>query len=160
MIDMPDSEGVARAGGFLMSCVDLLVRRPLGGLSEASPAHHLELRPTSESARAARAFVAAHLSVGPTALDTITLLTSELVTNAILHARTELVVGVTQGPHVVLVTVGDRSSSDPVQRQPDDSRPSGRGMVLVESMADEWGVEHHEYGKTVWFTVVDDRGDA
>ena len=143
-----------------MSCVEALVRRGVEGLPPDARTDHLELRPTSESARAARAFVAAHASVGEEALDAAMLLTSELVTNAILHARTELVVGVTQGADVLMVTVGDRSTDDPVRQEPDDTRPSGRGMVLIEHMAAQWGVEHDDTGKTVWFTVADGRSDG
>jgi anti-sigma regulatory factor (Ser/Thr protein kinase) len=118
--------------------------------------HHVELRPTPESARAARAFVAAHATVGEEALDVALLLTSEVVTNAILHACTDFVVGVTQGANVLMVTVRDGSTRDPVRRAPDHGRPSGRGLLLIEEQAREWGVHREDDGKTVWFTVTDE----
>lgn len=138
-----------------MSCVELLRRQSIAGLTADAPTHHLELRPTPESASAARRFVAAHAGAADDMLDAALLLTSELVTNAILHACTEFVVGVTRGVQVLMVTVRDGSTKDPVQPPPDHGRPSGRGLLLVEELASQWGVLHDDHGKTVWFTVED-----
>src|SRR3954466_5972327 len=138
-----------------MSCGEPLRGESVAGVAADSPTHHLELRPTPESARAARAFVAAHAGVGDDALDVALLLASEVVKNAILHACTEFVVGVSRGADVLMVTVQDRSQDDPVQRPQEHGRPSGRGLLLVEEMASQWGVHHDDVGKTVWFTVLD-----
>jgi anti-sigma regulatory factor (Ser/Thr protein kinase) len=78
---------------------------------------------------------------------------SELVTNGVLHARTSIVLGVTLGQRRLLVTVGDTAGGTPATPPRDDERPSGRGLMLVEALADEWGVNEERDGKTVWFTI-------
>jgi anti-sigma regulatory factor (Ser/Thr protein kinase) len=81
------------------------------------------------------------------------LLTSELVTNAIIHEHSEvlLVVGLHQG--VVRVEVHDGEDGEllviPGQPGPEDT--GGRGLLLVDAMADHWGVERELAGKSVWF---------
>jgi anti-sigma regulatory factor (Ser/Thr protein kinase) len=87
-------------------------------------------------------------------VDTVELLTSEVVTNALVHARSapELLVDVRQD--VVRVEVCDRSPSEPVLQQPDLDSASGRGISIVDQLADGWGVEHlPDDGKLVWFEV-------
>ncbi len=92
------------------------------------------------------------------ALETITLLVSEVVTNAVLHAGSDLSVAVRLLPATVRIEVTDDSSDPPVRRRPDPGSPGGRGLVMVEVLSRSWGVEHHGDGKTVWFEV--DRLDA
>jgi anti-sigma regulatory factor (Ser/Thr protein kinase) len=134
-------------------CGPLLASVDVGGVSAADGAQHLELDPTPRSVARARRFVVDH--AGETGnLDTLLLLTSEIVTNGVLHARTALVVGVVNGADTVLVTVTD-DNSDAVAEPPiDHDRPSGRGLLLVRGLAEEWGVETTSHGKTVWFTVA------
>ncbi|MCW2848762.1 MAG: Histidine kinaselike ATPase protein [Marmoricola sp.] len=88
------------------------------------------------------------------AVDIATLLVSELVTNALLH---------TQGPATLeLVPAGDRVRihvSDPVAHGPeaqgaDLESEHGRGVMLVEAMALDWGVDPHGAGKLVWAEVA------
>ena len=118
-------------------------------------------------------------------LDTVSLLTSELVTNGVLHARTPLEVGMTSDEHGLLVEVHDSDPRPPTPRghranlladidellaRPEvatvnDDRQSvlavgpagaigaGRGLLLVEALADEWGVEMVADGKAVWFRL-------
>jgi anti-sigma regulatory factor (Ser/Thr protein kinase) len=81
------------------------------------------------------------------------LLTSELVTNAVLHARSrvELVVARTDGG--VRVEVHD-SSPRPASAFPvavTDTR--GRGLGLVDRLSDDWGVDPLDPGKSVWFAL-------
>src|SRR4051794_16419672 len=123
------------------------------GAEPTAPSAHLELPPDPVSARLARRFVADESETGDPD-GALALLTSELVTNAVLHARTALVVGVTRGSDRILVTVADGDADGtPYRRPPDDDRPSGRGIVLVAALAIEWGVFESEEGKTVWFTL-------
>ena len=67
-------------------------------------------------------------------LDVAVLLTSELVTNAILHTRTPVQVGVLIDDDKVLVCVADRLADSPplVPRPPSGDRPGGRGLALVD----------------------------
>ena len=101
------------------------------------------LEPVPESARVARAEVLATLaSVGLGDLaDTATLLASELVTNAIVHARTPIVLDVFAGRGGVRVAVQDESSVLPSQRHYGETATTGRGMSLVEIMADRHGTQ-------------------
>ncbi|HET6910892.1 MAG TPA: ATP-binding protein [Mycobacteriales bacterium] len=137
-----------------MCCGRLLADLQLDGLSAADPSVHIDLAPTPLAARTARAFLADHLDGLPAeSADAATLCASELVTNGVLHARTPLVFGVTTGRDWLLVTVADRAEGEPCPPPPDNERPSGRGLVLVDALATHWGVQEKDDGKTVWFTV-------
>lgn len=85
--------------------------------------------------------------------DTVALLTSEVVTNAIVHAGAApgLVVRLSRGR--VRVEVHDQHTDVPVRRHPEPLAVSGRGMAIVDQLAREWGVEHMPDGKRVWFEV-------
>lgn len=79
--------------------------------------------------------------------------TSELATNAVRHARTPFRLTVHPIPHGVVIEVRDGSSEMP---QPVDPRPhefAGHGLMLVAALADEWGVEREGAGKCVWFAL-------
>jgi anti-sigma regulatory factor (Ser/Thr protein kinase) len=80
------------------------------------------------------------------------LLASELVTNAILHARTEVHLGVLLDGDNLLLSVGDRQEDTPglVPREKSRERPGGRGLALVDELATSWGAERYTGGKTVW----------
>ncbi|MFD7433144.1 ATP-binding protein [Streptomyces sp. NPDC059861] len=85
------------------------------------------------------------------------LLTSELVTNAIVHTDQEAVLTATVGPHGLRVEVRDYVARRPRLRVANpDENTHGRGLVLVESLADAWGVRPHESGKSVWFELEAD----
>jgi anti-sigma regulatory factor (Ser/Thr protein kinase) len=86
-------------------------------------------------------------------LDDCQLLVSELVTNSILHARSEALVSLERSPESLRVSVCDASSAPPEPRVcgPDDV--AGRGLLLVERLARRWGVVADGGGKCVWFEV-------
>lgn len=137
-----------------MCCGNVLADTAIAGVSADDPCRHVELDPTPSAARAARVFLSEHATELPPEANEVALLcTSELVTNGVLHARTPLVVGVTLGSDRLLVTVADSAPGQPAPKPRDDERTSGRGIVLVDALADEWGVHEDEGGKTVWFTV-------
>ncbi|MDL2080348.1 ATP-binding protein [Streptomyces sp. GXMU-J15] len=82
------------------------------------------------------------------------LLTSELVTNALVHTDREAVLTATVSPSALRVEVRDFVARRPRLRVPDaDDGTHGRGLVLVESLADAWGVRPHGVGKSVWFEL-------
>ena len=85
--------------------------------------------------------------------DTATLLVSELVTNAVLHTATPVELRCSAGPDWVLVEVCDRSPVRPSLRNYDDDAMTGRGLAMVELLADAWGVEPEGRGKKVWFRL-------
>jgi anti-sigma regulatory factor (Ser/Thr protein kinase) len=116
---------------------------------------HQHYPPSPETVQAARRLVTEATSglLDDAALQTATLLASELVTNAVLHARTPLQLGVTAWADRVLVAVGDSHPAGPRSRDHDLDRPDGRGILLVEAMAQKWGFTSHSSGKTTWFLL-------
>jgi anti-sigma regulatory factor (Ser/Thr protein kinase) len=115
------------------------------------------LTPHPTSVGAARRFVRDVLKtrrIDDGVVSTVELLTSEVVTNAIVHARSgpQLAVEVNDG--VVRVAVRDLGPGLPVRRLGRLDDVSGRGVVIVEELATAWGVERERNGaKRVWFEV-------
>ena len=92
---------------------------------------------------------------------TAALLATELVTNAVVHGRAapgrEVGVRYVLGPGVLRVEVSDGGGAMPVrQTGVDPEADGGRGLLLVEALADAWGVEARAQGigKTVWFELA------
>ncbi|MEV7791043.1 ATP-binding protein [Streptomyces sp. NPDC087512] len=82
------------------------------------------------------------------------LLTSELVTNALVHTDDDAVLTATVSERGLRVEVRDAESGLPTPRAPDPGEATGgRGLVLVRSLADAWGVRSHDGGKSVWFEL-------
>jgi anti-sigma regulatory factor (Ser/Thr protein kinase) len=108
----------------------------------------------TESVRGARRFV---LSAGWSRdKDTnlrIETLVSELATNAVLHARTPFHVAVIRTGDQLRVSVTDASREQPVKRSYAPTQPTGRGLRIVDALADRWGVDDEADGKTVWFEI-------
>ncbi|HEY6746927.1 MAG TPA: ATP-binding protein, partial [Mycobacteriales bacterium] len=92
---------------------------------------------------------------------TAALLTTELVSNAIRHTRDELVVSVRVAAGRLRVGVADSSHRRPQLVQVGQRDTSGRGLHLVDALADRWGVDPDErgLGKTVWFELTAAAGD-
>lgn len=114
------------------------------------------LAPSPESARLARDDVVAALAdAGRSDLtDIASLLVSELVTNAIVHARTPILLEVLAGRYGLHVAVHDESPTLPQQRHYGEEATTGRGMTLLERMADRHGADRErEQGKVVWFEL-------
>ncbi|MBV8982268.1 MAG: response regulator, partial [Acidimicrobiia bacterium] len=85
--------------------------------------------------------------------DEVALLTSELVTNAILHAHSDIDLSVSMTADVIRIDVVDHSASLPAPRTASDEDTSGRGLGLVEALATSWGVDERPGGKSVWFEL-------
>ena len=83
------------------------------------------------------------------------LLVSELVTNAVLHARSGARVDIEHVGTTVRVAVCDDSPALPRVRHYGPEAVTGRGMLLVQRIADRWGVEPCDDGKCVWFEFPD-----
>ena len=113
------------------------------------------LPPTARSAGAARKFLIATLAGTPvdSCTETAALLASELVTNAVLHAHSPVEVRVTVDRDTVRVDVRDQH--DRLPEAPRTSATfSGRGLHIVQELADRWGTSPLPLGgKTVWFEV-------
>jgi anti-sigma regulatory factor (Ser/Thr protein kinase) len=86
--------------------------------------------------------------------DVAELLTSELVTNALIHTDTDAILTATVSPRGLRVEVRDFVARRPRLRiSNSDDGTHGRGLVLVQSLADAWGVRAHGVGKVVWFEL-------
>ena len=111
------------------------------------------LPPTARSPALARRLVRGLLepAARPEVVEAVVLAVSELVTNAVEHAGTsiELRAGVSEGR--LRVEVADGCGDLPHARTPDAERIGGRGLLLVDQLADRWNVETTPVGKTVWF---------
>ncbi len=124
-----------------------------------SRCHSTALPASDLSARRARDFVAAAFDDSPchdpTVQERLALVTSELVTNAVVHTGTAVELRITIGRYSVYLEVLDGGSDRPIRRPPALSDLSGRGMILVDAMVDDWGVRDLDMGrgKMVWVRV-------
>ncbi|WP_267595983.1 ATP-binding protein [Carbonactinospora thermoautotrophica] len=84
--------------------------------------------------------------------DNVQLLTSELVTNAVLHGegpvRIELVID-----SAIICRVTDGLPTLPRLRNATLDDETGRGLLLLEELTDDWGSERTAEGKVVWFRL-------
>jgi hypothetical protein len=117
------------------------------------------LPPIPESARAARRF--AHATLIAWRLDRLAddldLVVSELITNALLHARTgprpagaDIMLELEQCGDTLTCRVADGSALPPAKEEASATAESGRGLLLVESLSSAWGWHHGASGKFVW----------
>jgi len=89
------------------------------------------------------------------AVETAVLLTDELVTNALLHARTDILLEVSRHGETIRVVVQDGSPTMPRQRRRGRLATHGRGLALVAELARDWGVSAEPAGgKQVWFELL------
>jgi anti-sigma regulatory factor (Ser/Thr protein kinase) len=111
--------------------------------------------PTLGAVRAAREFVVDAAGGGDDDLTaTLALVTSELASNAVLHARTPFVVRVRSSSESVRIAVFDHDGALPTPREDGLGGVTGRGLAIVGSLASEWGVEQEGAGKWVWADVI------
>jgi len=116
----------------------------------------LELPPTTESVPTARRFVRNAMRESDTVadVDTASLLVTEIVTNAVLHALTPMTVRVSVAADVVRIEVRDGSIVAPRMHTFSATAATGRGLQMLERLAVRWGVRPEPpEGKVVWFEV-------
>ncbi len=116
--------------------------------------------PDGPSARAARHFVAEAVTAVGMPAEEVLLLASELVTNVVLHARTDFVVRMAVTEDAIRVAVMDENTRLPTRVEAPVDATSGRGLSIVDALARCWGVEVHPWGKTVWFELPCRSGDS
>ncbi|MEV4787853.1 ATP-binding protein [Streptomyces tuirus] len=120
----------------------------------------LEIRPDPAEVGRARRWARSRLAGSGIQADeplaeTLILLVSELVTNAVVHTgrpavlRLSLPHAVTEGTTVRL-EVADHSGRAPVPRCAGDDATGGRGLALVDGLADRWGWSVEATGKRIW----------
>lgn len=84
---------------------------------------------------------------------TVRLLVSELATNAIRHTDGERFLVEFDADSMIVVAVCDSSLGEPRIRRAADTETGGRGLGIVDKLADQWGVALSKRGKCVWFRL-------
>jgi anti-sigma regulatory factor (Ser/Thr protein kinase) len=113
----------------------------------------LALPRSPSSVGVARRFIqgrAAAWSLPEPAVDQLVLIGSELVTNAVLHARTEVTLAVELRDGRVRISITDRSQAPATLRHYRPDALTGRGLGVVAALSDRWGVSAAPDGKVVW----------
>jgi anti-sigma regulatory factor (Ser/Thr protein kinase) len=126
-------------------------------VTEPSSPSLLVLSPDPVAVRRARTFVrmcCEATGLDGEACDAAVLLTSETVTNAFTHGRSEARLSVTARPGVLLVEVSDDNSRHPFLADHDNDALDGRGLKILDVLAARWGVREERLGKVVWFEIA------
>ena len=117
----------------------------------------VQMLPDVRSVAVARDFIATTCTSNGIPDDiaaTAALLVSELVTNVVVHARTDIAMHITPDAQRLRVEVADQDAAGQVRLlAPDPSAPRGRGVHMVSVLAVDWGVIPQATGKTVWFEL-------
>jgi anti-sigma regulatory factor (Ser/Thr protein kinase) len=82
------------------------------------------------------------------------LVVSELVTNAVNHAKTDLTVTLAFSRAAIRIEVRDRHTTPPTPRSPSALSTSGRGLPLIDALTNSWGVHKFGGGKVVWAQIA------
>ncbi|MFI7285495.1 SpoIIE family protein phosphatase [Streptomyces anulatus] len=95
----------------------------------------------------------------PEQVDSAVLMVSEMATNVLVHTDGDALmvaqVSGEQGERRLRVEVADASDELPHKRRPGEMASSGRGLVLMEMLADAWGVDPRGEGKSIWFELYE-----
>lgn len=132
--------------------------------SEPSPPpgpFSVALPPDLDAPTMARTLVREHAAgLPPNMVDDAVICVSELVSNAVEHGRPEIILNLSVGDGRIGVEVTDHGDPiDPVVvGHVDDANPRGRGLRIIDTLADAWGVTRHDDDphrprKTVWFEL-------
>ncbi|MDC0769979.1 ATP-binding protein [Streptomyces sp. HD] len=133
----------------------------------------LEIRPDPAEVGRARRWARSRLAgsgiqVDEPLAETLILLVSELVTNAVVHTGRPAVLRLSlpcaaEECATVRLEVADRSGRAPVPRCVDGDATGGRGLALVDGLADRWGWSSEGVGKRIWCELdraVESEGSA
>lgn len=90
--------------------------------------------------------------------DDAAIVVTELVTNAMIHSQSPVVVTVSRTDSGVRLAVDDESSTIPDMRDPSAAHPSGRGLPIVATLTRSWGFQVRTRGKSVWAEFGDGPG--
>lgn len=115
----------------------------------------LTIEPDLSSVRSARRFISGHIGgLDQRLVENVTLMVSELVTNAIRHGLGGGTLTLEVTDQSLRVDVTDQSTGIPILRSPAFNESSGRGLRIVAELSDDWGIESLPgSGNTVWFCV-------
>jgi anti-sigma regulatory factor (Ser/Thr protein kinase) len=109
----------------------------------------------SSAAEARRAVRSALAEWGLSDLDdTVSLLVTELVSNGVRHAQTQLELIFALDGYCLRIAVTDGDPRPPVVRPRQEFTVGGWGLALIDSLSSEWGTDIDDArGKTVWFEI-------
>ena len=116
-----------------------------------------------DSTPAARAFLSRLLDgwgVPEEVIDDASLLATELLSNAVKHGTGLVTLRVEVENGVIQVLVHDDAAGLPVVENADATSLGGRGLFIVECVADDWGSDPDDRGKTVWFQLKTPEGTS
>lgn len=83
-------------------------------------------------------------------VDDASLVVTELVANAVAHARSSCELAVARSPAGVRIEVRDRGTGTPEPQPPDPESEHGRGLLIIAALSTAWGIDEAPGGKTVW----------
>ncbi|TML38891.1 MAG: response regulator [Actinobacteria bacterium] len=134
----------------------LAVSGLLDAVEEALAEARVRFAEDLTSGQSARRFVAAALDQwrASDVIQLVQLLVTELVTNSVVHARSDVDVAVMLGARNIRVEVADSDPVLPEPRDVDETATSGRGLALVRDLSERWGAEARADGKVIWFEVA------
>jgi anti-sigma regulatory factor (Ser/Thr protein kinase) len=118
---------------------------------------HVEFDGEPSSVAEARRFARAVLEAGGAADDEwpVAQVVSELATNAVVHAGTPFVVSIAHDASHIRVAVTDgRPLARASMRRLSNETATGRGLRLVQTLGQAWGVDQTDAAKTVWCELV------
>jgi anti-sigma regulatory factor (Ser/Thr protein kinase) len=117
---------------------------------------HCLIRNTPAAPAVARRYVGETLASAPRDLvDVAALMVSELATNCVRYAHSDFTVSIEQTGREVRVDVADEGRGEVAMRDPVPTEPDGRGLRIVDQLADAWGVRApaERTGNSVWFVL-------
>jgi anti-sigma regulatory factor (Ser/Thr protein kinase) len=120
-----------------------------------SARRHIDLARDTSSPRRARGFVHDALADWhrEDLVDEVTLAVSELVANAIVHAQSDVALTLLDLESGVQVRVRDNRPDPPREEHAGTYETHGRGLQIVATLSDRWGVEPSPPGKIVWLDI-------
>jgi CheY-like chemotaxis protein/anti-sigma regulatory factor (Ser/Thr protein kinase) len=144
--------------GAVRAIEQFWLRRTQPDTTRPMSVFQLPLGATASSVRDARSTIR-RLIEGwgmPALAETGELCTSELATNAVVHARSPVLLTAERTETGIRVEVQDEVPGGVEAGSLDGVGETGRGLAIVDAMASTWGVDQHDGGKTVWFELRDD----
>jgi anti-sigma regulatory factor (Ser/Thr protein kinase) len=116
---------------------------------------HRSIRNSPAAPGIARRYVGESLAGAPReVVDIAELMVSELATNCVRYVGSDFTVTIERTPQRVRVDVADGGRDGVEMQDPTPAEPTGRGLRIVDELADAWGVDVASGdGKSVWFTL-------
>ena len=113
---------------------------------------HIRLPHSDRAPRLARAFVADRLQGWnlEALIEVASLVVSEVVTNAVVHARSDAELSLERTPTALKISVTDQGTGSPAPSQLGPGIEGGRGLMIVEKLSTSWGAEPTGAGNRVW----------